>query len=78
MNSDQQQIVTFVGQEYWSDTIHRPAHYTFIGSEDKGWQILRNGEHSLTLGPGFTLVKTRLPMENNSFVFQKLLKNVCC
>jgi hypothetical protein len=52
--------LTFEGQEYWSDTIHRPAEYRLIGSEERGWQIFRNGEKHLALGPGYTLVKTRL------------------
>jgi hypothetical protein len=51
--------LTFEGQEYWSDTFHRPAQYRLIGCEERGWQIIRNGQKHLILGPGYTLVKTR-------------------
>jgi threonine dehydrogenase-like Zn-dependent dehydrogenase len=58
MNTKEHNL-TYEGQEYWPDTIHRPVQYTLIGNEERGWQILRNGQQYATLGPGYTLVKTR-------------------
>src|SRR4249920_1052081 len=48
--------VTFTAPEYQADGSIRPARYVFDGSEPAGWEVLREGQSHLRLGPGYRLL----------------------
>lgn len=50
--------VQFQTPELQADGSFRQCEYQFKGDEVKGWTITRNGDLSLKLGAGYTLVKT--------------------
>ncbi|MDH5258685.1 MAG: alcohol dehydrogenase catalytic domain-containing protein, partial [Gammaproteobacteria bacterium] len=49
---------SFTAFEYHADARFYPAEYRYEGSERSGWVIFRNGQHYLTLPPGYLLLKT--------------------
>jgi threonine dehydrogenase-like Zn-dependent dehydrogenase len=48
--------VAFTAPEYQPDGSIRPAGYAFDGSEQAGWEVLREGRPHLSLGPGYRLL----------------------
>ncbi|WP_342775990.1 alcohol dehydrogenase catalytic domain-containing protein [Leptospira fletcheri] len=50
----------FSAFDYHSDDTFSLSKYRVEGSEQEGWEILRNGESYLTLGKGYRLLKTEL------------------
>ena len=49
----------FVAPEYQPDTHFLTNSYAFVGDEQKGWDIKRNGQTCLQLGPGYVPIKTQ-------------------
>jgi len=49
--------VSFSAQEYQPDGSIRPASYSYAGNTDDGWEIRREGEQHLRLGPGYRLLR---------------------
>lgn len=54
------QHVEFWAREYQRDTSLRAAHYTLEGTPSRGWEVRRDDQPYLTLGPGYRLLRTRL------------------
>ncbi|WP_061249083.1 alcohol dehydrogenase catalytic domain-containing protein [Leptospira alstonii] len=52
--------IQFSAMDYRSDDTFEKADYQFEGSLEKGWDISRNGEEYLHLGPGYKLLKSKL------------------
>lgn len=50
--------ITFKAQEYTADDVFVPAEYRYKGDPSNGWEIFRNGEKHLQLGPGYELMQT--------------------
>ncbi len=51
--------IEFDAPEYDREGNFHTVHYEFVGSPEKGWDILRNGNRSLSLGPGYRAVRSR-------------------
>ena len=51
--------IQFTAPEYQKDGSFTDVPYEFNGSEEKGWDISRQGSVIRTIGPGFTPVKSR-------------------
>ena len=51
--------ISFTALEFHRDGHFAPTAYEYRGCPSRGWEILRDGEHDLQLGPGFTAVETR-------------------
>lgn len=51
-------LVDFEALEYQANGQFRPARYRFAGTPQAGWQVWRQGQPHLTLGPGYRLLKT--------------------
>ena len=54
-----EQRIDFTAPEYRRDGSFEVVRYEFVGSQDSGWEILRNGLPSLSLGPGYVAVRSR-------------------
>ncbi|TGK99350.1 alcohol dehydrogenase catalytic domain-containing protein [Leptospira levettii] len=48
----------FRAKDYLSSDSFEPAEYEYIGNQKDGWEIKRNGEPYLQLGPGYIPLKT--------------------
>ncbi|EOQ88943.1 alcohol dehydrogenase, catalytic domain, GroES-like family [Leptospira yanagawae serovar Saopaulo str. Sao Paulo = ATCC 700523] len=48
----------FRAKDYLSDDSFESAEYEYIGNQDEGWEIKRNGSPYLQLGPGYIPLKT--------------------
>ena len=48
--------VTFTAQEYQADGTIRPARYAFAGTSTDGWEVRRDGQPHLRVGPGYRLL----------------------
>ncbi|PJZ47060.1 alcohol dehydrogenase catalytic domain-containing protein [Leptospira brenneri] len=48
----------FRAKDYKSDDSFESAEYEYFGNETEGWEIKRNGESYLHLGPGYIPLKT--------------------
>ena len=52
--------VEFKAYELRADGYLSLASYQFHGTESEGWEIIRNGERHLDLGPGYRLLQTEI------------------
>ena len=50
---------SFTAAEYQVDGSHKMVAYGFSGSKERGWTVRREGEETLSLGPGYVPVPTR-------------------
>lgn len=50
--------IRFSAPEYRADGTFKESEYVFSGSVSTGWEIIRNHQLHLTLGPGFVLMPT--------------------
>lgn len=51
--------IEFQAMDYTEEDQFQKADYSFLGDEDSGWQILRNGKEYLRLDPGYIALKTK-------------------
>lgn len=49
----------FKARDYTSEDLFIDSEYEYVGEEETGWKILRNGELYLELGPGYIPLKTK-------------------
>ncbi len=51
--------IAFDALDYLADQRFAAAHYVLEGDELRGWQVLRDGNLALELGPGYRLLRTK-------------------